>query len=109
MRSLLSAIEFSKCNTNHSTSRATQASVGPGFEDTCMDTDRVELVRILFVAMTERAEALHESAMGGQALHASVRICRDNAQRVIELAQTVCTLAKAAEVLCEGHDADSDD
>lgn len=71
-----------------------------------MDADRAELVRQLFVAMTEHAEAIHESAMEGQAPHVSRAICTDNARHIMHSAEAVGTLAKAAVILCGADDSD---
>jgi hypothetical protein len=71
-----------------------------------MDADRAELVQHLFVAMTEHAEALHESAMDGQAPHVSPAICTDSARRIMHLAEAVGTLSKAALILCGADDSD---
>ena len=72
-----------------------------------MDPGRVELVRSLFVAMTEQAEALHGSAVDGQALHTSPVAYKAIVGCLLTSAGSICALAKAAAVLCEGDEADT--
>jgi hypothetical protein len=72
-----------------------------------MDPGRLELVRSLFVAMTEQAEALHECAMDGQALHISRVTYTAIVGRLLNSAGSIGALAKAAAVLCEADEAES--
>lgn len=72
-----------------------------------MDPWRVELIRSLFVAMTEQAEALHESAVDGQALHTSHVAYKAIVGCLLTSAGSICALAKAAAILCEADAADT--
>ena len=74
-----------------------------------MDPGRVELVRSLFVVMTEQAEALHESAVDGQALHISRVTYTAIVGRLLNSAGSIGALAKAAAVLCEADEADTNE
>ena len=72
-----------------------------------MDRGRVELVRSLFVAMTEQAEALHQSAVDGQAPHTSRVAYTAMISSLLTCAGAICALAKAAAVLIEADEADA--
>ncbi|MDB5652303.1 MAG: hypothetical protein JWL62_3823 [Hyphomicrobiales bacterium] len=64
-----------------------------------MDEERVDLLRQLFVAITERVEAAHSYAMDGQALHATSDAYRTAADRMNDAAGDMTTLARAVVVL----------
>jgi hypothetical protein len=72
-----------------------------------MDRGRVELVRSLFVAMTEQAEALHESAIDGQALQTSHVTYTAIVGSLLTSAGSIYALAKAAAALCEADEAET--
>lgn len=66
-----------------------------------MDADRIELVRRLFTAMTEKAEELHELAIAGQTRFSSPG---KMAKRVGAAARAIEALASAAAALTEAQD-----
>jgi hypothetical protein len=69
-----------------------------------MDEDRVELVRSLYAAITEMAEALVDQAVAGQALHASSDVYLAIARDLAESARALEVLAQAGAILsAENH------
>jgi hypothetical protein len=74
-----------------------------------MDEDRVELVRSLYAAITEKAEALVEQAVAGQALHASSHVYIAIARDLVESARALEILAQAGAILSAENDLDARD
>jgi hypothetical protein len=72
-----------------------------------MDEDRVELVRSLNAAITEKAEALVEQAVAGQALHASSDVYMAIARDLAESARAIAVLAQAGAILSTEDDHDA--
>jgi hypothetical protein len=69
-----------------------------------MDEDRVELVRSLYAAMTEMAEALVEQAVAGQALHSSSDVYTAISRDLAESARALAVLAQAGAILSAESD-----
>jgi hypothetical protein len=67
-----------------------------------MDEDRIELLRRLFVAAAEAAEAASAAAMDGQAQYKSLRRYRTVIERLESAAHELSVLAQAAAVLAQG-------
>jgi hypothetical protein len=71
-----------------------------------LDGGRVELVRSLYAAITEKAEALVEQAVEGRALHASFDVYTAIARGLVDSARALAVLARAGAILSAKADLD---